>query len=68
MRLLLDIKDDKAAFFMEMLQNFSFVKAKSLSDEKAILMEDIKEAVENLKLVRKGKMKARPARELLDEL
>ncbi len=68
MRLLLDIKDEKAAFFLEVLKNFSFVKAKPLSDEKAVLMEDIKEAVENLKLVREGKMKARPARELLDEL
>ncbi len=68
MRLLLDVKDDKAAFFMEMLKNFSFVKAKPLSNEKAVLMEDIKEAVENLKLVREGKIKARPARELLDEL
>lgn len=68
MRLLLDIKDDKAAFFLEVLKNFSFVKAKPLSDGKAVLMEEIKEAVENLKLVREGEMKARPARELLDEL
>ena len=31
-------------------------------------MEEIKDAVENLKLVRKGKLKAGTARELLDEL
>jgi len=31
-------------------------------------MEEIKEAVENLKLVREGKLTARPAKDLLDEL
>lgn len=68
MRVLLDIKDDKAAFFLEVLKNFSFVKARPLSEEKALLMEEMKEAVDNLKLVREGKMKARPVNELLDEL
>lgn len=32
------------------------------------LKAEIQEAVENLKLVRQGKLKARPAKELLDEL
>jgi len=68
MKVLLDIKDNKADFVMELLENFSFVKAKTLSDEKAELMEEIKEAVENLKLVREGKLTARPAKDLLDEL
>jgi hypothetical protein len=68
MKLLLDIKDSKASFVMELLNNFSFVKTKPLTDEKAELINEIKEAVENLKLVRQGKLKARPAKELLDEL
>ena len=68
MKVLLDIKDNKADFVMELLENFSFVKAKTLSDEKGALMEEIKEAVENLKLVREGKLTARPAKDLLDEL
>ena len=68
MKLLLEIKDNKAAFFMELLKNFSYVKAKTISDEKALLIEEMKEAVHNLKLVRQGKLKARPAKELLDEL
>ncbi len=53
---------------MELLQNLPYVKAKPLSDEKAQLMSEIREAVANLKLVRRGKLKARPAKELLDEL
>ena len=68
MKVLLDIKDSKAQFVMELLQNLSFVKAKPITDEKAQLMSEIREAVENLKLVRQGKLKARPAKELLNEL
>jgi len=37
-------------------------------NEKALLMEEIKEAVEELKLIRKGKLKGIPAKQLLDEL
>jgi hypothetical protein len=39
-----------------------------ISNEKAILIEEIKESVENLKLVTQGKLKARPAKDLLNEL
>ncbi|MDP1725967.1 MAG: hypothetical protein Q8M15_04230 [Bacteroidota bacterium] len=68
MKILLDIPDNKAASLLDVLRSISYVKAKTLSDEKALLMEEIKEAVENLKLVRQGKLKARPAKELLNEL
>jgi hypothetical protein len=68
MKVLLDIKDNKAVQLLEVLKGLSYVKAKPLTDEKSLLMEEIKEAVENLKLVLKGKLKARPAKELLDEL
>lgn len=37
-------------------------------DEKTTIIEGIKEAVENIKLVRQGRLKARPAKDLLDEL
>lgn len=68
MRVLLDIKDHKAMPLLEVLKGLSYVKTKTISDEKALLMEEIKEAVENLKLVRQGKLKARPAKDLLNEL
>lgn len=68
MKVLLDIKDNKALPLIEVLKGLPYVKTKMLSDEKALLMEEIKEAVENLKLVRKGKLKARPAKDLLNEL
>lgn len=68
MKVLLEIPDNKAAFFMELLKSFSFVKAKPISPEKAQLLLELKEAVENLNLVKEGKFKARPAKELLHEL
>jgi hypothetical protein len=68
MKVLVEIKDSKAAFIMELLNNFSFVKAKPITNEKALLMEEIKEAVENVKLAKQGKLKAKPLNELLNEL
>nr|WP_068890473.1 hypothetical protein [Pedobacter panaciterrae] len=68
MKVILDIKDSKAAFVMELSNSLSFVKAKPLSGENVVLIDEIKEAVEDLKLVRQGKLKVRPARDLINEL
>jgi hypothetical protein len=68
MKLLVDIRDNKAAFLMELLNNFSFVKAKPITKETALLLEEIKEAVENVTLAKQGKLKAKPLNELLNEL
>lgn len=68
MKVLLDIKDNKAMHLLEVLKGLSYVKTTTITNEKALLMEEIKEAVENLSLVREGKLKARPAKDLLNEL
>ena len=68
MRVLLDIKDDKALHLMEVLKGLSYVKTKTISDEKAVLIGEIKEAVEEFKLIREGKLKEISARDLLNEL
>lgn len=68
MKVLLDIKESKAAFIMELLHSFSYVKTKPLTPYKAEVLEDIQEAVECMKLVKEGKLKPRPAKDLLDEL
>lgn len=68
MKLLVEVKDSKATFFMELMRSLSYVKARPISDEKALLLEEIKEAVENVKLAKQGKLKAKPLTELLDEL
>jgi hypothetical protein len=68
MKVLLDIKDNKANFVLELLKNLPFVKAKPLTPSKAQVLEELKEAVENMTLIKQGKLKARPAKELLDDL
>ncbi len=68
MKLLLEIKEDKAAFILELLNNFKFVKAKQLTNYKAGVMEDVKKSVEEMKLINEGKLKGISAKELLDEL
>ena len=68
MRVLLDIKDNKALHLLEVLKGLSYVKTKTISDEKALLMEEIKDAVQELKLIREGKLKGISAKDLLNEL
>ena len=65
---MLDIKDSKAASLLEVLRGLPYVKTEPLSKEKALLVKEIKAAVEEMKLIKKGKLKARPVKELLDEL
>lgn len=38
MKILLDIQDNKAAFIMELLKNFTFVKATKLTDSNTPLL------------------------------
>ena len=68
MKLLLEIKDEKADFVMELLQNLPFVKAKCLSPYKTEVLEGIKEAVDEMHLIKAGKLKGRNAKELFNEL
>ena len=68
MKVLLDIKDDKAAFIMELLHNFKFVKVKELTPYKAEVLEGIREAVEEVNQIKSGKKKAQPLSEFLNDL
>ena len=68
MKAVLDIKDSRAPFVMELLDSFSFVKVRPITNEKALLLREIKEAVDTVNLVKRGKIQARPAKELLNKL
>ncbi len=68
MKILLDIPDNKAASLLEVLRSISYVKAKPVTDAKAKLISEIKEAVDEMKLIRNGKKKARNAEDFLNEL
>lgn len=68
MKILLEIQDNKVSFFLELLKNFRFIKAKPITAENAQLLEEIEEAVKNMNLVNEGKLKARTVEDLLNEL
>jgi hypothetical protein len=68
MKVLLDIKDDKASFFMEVLKNFSFVKAETITPSKAQFLKELKESVIEVTLAKQGKIKLQSAKDFLNEL
>lgn len=69
MKILIDIPDDQAAFGMKVLRSLSFVKkAKPISSSSAQLLEDLKEAAEEVRLHKQGKIQLKSVQELLDEL
>jgi hypothetical protein len=84
MKLLLEIRDDKFEFIMELLRNFSFVKAKPIHSEadfdtsitrepdatynENAISENIKTGIKEVRLFKKGKLKTTPAKDFLNEL
>jgi hypothetical protein len=68
MKVLLDVKDSKAASLLEVLNGLNYVKTELLSPYKAKVLKDVKEAVEEMKLIKVGKLKGRNAEDILNEL
>lgn len=68
MKVLLEIPDNKSISFMEVLKSISFVKAKPISESKARILSEIKDAVDELKRIKAGKKTARNAEDFLNEL
>ncbi len=68
MKLVIEVKDSKAEFLMELLRSLPFVKSSEVSNEKNEVRDSVREAVEQMKLVKAGKLKGRPVEDLLNEL
>ncbi|MBC7914606.1 MAG: hypothetical protein H7Y07_10860 [Pyrinomonadaceae bacterium] len=68
MKVLLDIKENKVSFVMELLKNLSFVKAQPLSSYKAEVFEGIQESIEEMNQIKEGKLTGRKAEDLFNEL
>ena len=68
MKILLDIQDNKAYSLLEILKGLPYVETKQLTETKAQLMSELKEAVDEIKLIRAGKEEARDAEDFLNEL
>lgn len=71
MKMLIEIADNKADSFKELVKQHFDVTAKPISSPDAAILEEImhiKKAFKNLEKVKAGKLKTRPASELLNEL
>lgn len=75
MKLVVDVKDSKADLLLEFLRALSYVKVKRVPSGdagehtgKAAILAGVKEAVEEMKLVKAGKLKGRDAMDFLNEL
>ena len=68
MKILVEVSDSKAGFLMELLRSFSFVKAKPISATKARVLDEVNESVEYMSYIKQGKAKARPAKDVLNEI
>ena len=70
-RVVLSVLPRKYDFLMELLQNFDFVKVEhenTIGDTREEIIDNLKQAAKELKLVLDGKIEGRPARELINEL
>jgi len=70
MELILKVKDEKAPFLLELLENFPFVEIENPEPDgqeptKEQILADLKQSLIELK---NGTLKTRPAKEFLDEL
>lgn len=68
MKFVLDIKESKVETLMALLNDLPYVKTKPLTPYKAKILEDVKQSVDELNQVLTGKLEARDADELLNEL
>ena len=70
MKVTVDIKDSKATLFMDLVKNLSFVKIVEVEEtpSKQKVLNGIREAVKEVKLIKAGKLKGKPIQQLLDEL
>ena len=71
MKMLVEMADNQAANFMELVKQHSYLKARPISAPDAAILEEIKhikKAFKNLDKLEAGKLKTRPASEVLNEL
>lgn len=70
MKLILDIKENRGPFFLELLKSLDYVKIlKEVNGkEKSKAIDDLTEAFNDVKLHEEGKIKLKKAKDLLDEL
>jgi hypothetical protein len=68
MKLLLEIKEDKAQFVLGLLRRLPYVRVKPFTPFQFEVLDSTRTALEELQLIKEGKLEARDADELLNEI
>lgn len=68
MKVLLDIKEDRAEFVLGLLRRLPYVKVKPFTPFQFDVLESTRAALEELELIKEGKLEGRDAEELLNEI
>ena len=68
MNYILTVPDKRKDFLMEFLKAMPFLKARAITAEKAERMNDMLDAIEEMKAIEAGKRKPRSMKALLREL
>lgn len=68
MKFVIDIEESKVSTLIALLNDLPYVKTKPLTNYKAKVLEDLKDAVDEFNMVISGKLDARNADDLLNEL
>ncbi len=69
MKIVVEIPDNQVSFAMKVLKSLTFIKkAKPISVAAADLWDELKDAADQVRLHKHGKLELKSARELLDEL
>jgi hypothetical protein len=71
MKILLEVKENKVDFLLALLNDLPYVKTIPVDvdeQDNGRLLDEIHEAVEDVNLIKQGKLKGRPVEELLNEL
>ena len=67
-QVILNIKESKFQFFIELVRSLDFVQIDDDGDSKEAILSNIKNGLEEVKLARQGKLKTTPAKGFLNEL
>lgn len=70
MKVILDIKDNRVPFFMELLKSLDYISVlKEVKDkESSKVIQDLADAFNDVKLYEEGKKDLKSAKDLLNEL
>ena len=70
-KIIVSVPDKEYPFFMKLVKSFDFVQLKTKEKKgasKKEFLDGIREAVEEVKLIKAGKLKGRSAEDLINEL